>query len=75
MYNTCPVLDQRRRRWDNVVQMLYKCFAGIGIRMKRKEQTKYYFFKTNIFLVTRRWKVVEEFLLESKKEHIHIENQ
>ena len=25
------MLDQRRRRWDDVVQMLYKCFVSAGI--------------------------------------------
>ena len=24
------MLDQRRRRWDDVVQMLYKCFVFAG---------------------------------------------
>ena len=30
LYNICTMLDQRRRRWADVVQMLYKCvvFAG-----------------------------------------------
>ena len=27
LYNICTMLDQRRRRWSNVVQMLYKCFV------------------------------------------------
>ena len=26
LYNFCRTLDQRRRRWADVVQMLYKCF-------------------------------------------------
>ena len=26
LYNICTMLDQRRRRWAGVVQMLYKCF-------------------------------------------------
>ena len=32
LYNICTKLDQRRRRWADVVQMLYKCFvfAGMG---------------------------------------------
>ena len=29
-YNICTMLDQRRRRWDDVVQMLYKCFEFAG---------------------------------------------
>ena len=27
LYNICTVLGQRRRRWADVVQMLYKCLA------------------------------------------------
>ena len=27
LYNICTMSDQRRRRWADVVQMLYKCFV------------------------------------------------
>ena len=27
LYDICTMLDQRRRRWDDVIQMLYKCFV------------------------------------------------
>ena len=27
LYNICTMLDQHRRRWADVVQMLYKCFV------------------------------------------------
>ena len=27
LYNICTMLDQRRRRWADVVQLLYKCFV------------------------------------------------
>ena len=30
LYNICTLLDQRRRRWVDVVQMLYKCFVFAG---------------------------------------------
>ena len=32
LYNICTMSDQRRRRWADFVQMLYKCvvFSGIG---------------------------------------------
>ena len=30
LYNICKMLDQRRRRWADVVQMLYKCFVFTG---------------------------------------------
>ena len=26
-YNICTMLDQRRRRWAGVVQMVYNCFV------------------------------------------------
>ena len=29
--NICTMLDQRRRRWADVVRMLYKCFVFAGI--------------------------------------------
>ena len=32
LYNICTMLDQRRRRWVDVVQMLYKCFVFAGNR-------------------------------------------
>ena len=30
LYNICTMLDQRRRRWADVVGMLYKCFVFAG---------------------------------------------
>ena len=27
LYNICTMLEQRRRRWADVVQMVYKCFV------------------------------------------------
>ena len=30
LYNICTMLDQRRRRWDDVVQMLFKSFVFAG---------------------------------------------
>ena len=27
LYNICTMLEQRRRRWSDVAQMLYKCFV------------------------------------------------
>ena len=31
LYNFRTMLDQRRRRWADVVEMLYKCFMFAGI--------------------------------------------
>ena len=31
LYIICTMLDQRRRRWADVVQMLYKCFVFPGL--------------------------------------------
>ena len=31
LHNICTMLDQPRRRSDDVVQMLYKCFVFAGI--------------------------------------------
>ena len=30
LHNICTMLDQRRRRWADVVQMLYKYFVFVG---------------------------------------------
>ena len=30
LYNICTMFDQRRSRWADVVQMLYKCFVFAG---------------------------------------------
>ena len=32
LYNICTMLGQCRRRWADVVQMVYKCFVFAGIR-------------------------------------------
>ena len=38
LYNICTKLDQRRRRWADVVQMLYKCFVFAGLSHERGNQ-------------------------------------
>ena len=35
LYNICTMLDQCRRRWDDAVQMLYKCFEFAGSPLNR----------------------------------------
>ena len=35
LYNICTTLDKRRRRWADVVQMLYKCFLFAGMCMQK----------------------------------------
>ena len=32
LYNICTMLEQRRRRWADVVQILYKCFVLARLR-------------------------------------------
>ena len=39
LYNVCAMLDQRRRRWADVVQMLYKYFVLAGFALR--EQVSY----------------------------------
>ena len=34
LYTICTMLVQRRRRWADIVQMLYKCFVFAGIAWK-----------------------------------------
>ena len=33
LYNIYAMLDQRQRRWADVVQMLYKCFVFAGRKL------------------------------------------
>ena len=53
LYNICTMLVQRRRRWADVVQMLYKCFvfAGqadlLGCRSRSKTLWYHYHFQDN----------------------------
>ena len=30
LYDICAMLDQRRRSWADIVQMLYECFVFAG---------------------------------------------
>ena len=30
LYNICTMLDQRRRRWADIIQILYKCIVFAG---------------------------------------------
>ena len=39
LYNICTMLDQRRRRWADVVQMFYKSFVFVGIDPRHKKFT------------------------------------
>ena len=41
LYAICTMLDQRRRRWDDVVQMLYKCFVFVGMCQRIQANTKH----------------------------------
>ena len=36
LYNICTMLDLRRRRWADVVQMFYKCFVFAGFAFQNK---------------------------------------
>ena len=39
LYSICTMLDQRRSRWADVVQMLYKCFVFAGEDVPSKHET------------------------------------
>ena len=34
LYSICTMLDQCQRRWDDIVQMLYKCFVFGGFDLQ-----------------------------------------
>ena len=46
LYNICTMLDQRRRRWADVVQLLCKCFVftGMGEQVLRYSMNVYFIF-------------------------------
>ena len=37
LYDICTMLDQRRRRWADVVEMLYDCFVFAGMLIVYKQ--------------------------------------
>ena len=39
LYNIGTMLDKRRRRWDDVVQMLYKCFVFTAVFLTTSHAT------------------------------------
>ena len=51
LYNICTMLDQRRRRWADVLQMLYKSFVFAG----RPYLHEYCFDTQIIFLYCDTW--------------------
>ena len=50
LYNICKMLDQRWRRWADIVQMLYKCFVFAGMPPLRDTREEF----TNI-----RWTILD----------------
>ena len=40
LYNICTMLDQRLRRWSNIVQMPYKCFGFQGLPLRHYSRLK-----------------------------------
>ena len=63
LYNICTMLDQRRRRWADIVQILYKCFVFAGNIEKKLVDgsrttliwnvTKYYYDGALVFLLKK----------------------
>ena len=51
LYNFRTMLDQRRRCWADVVQMLYKCFVFAGIASLRDYSTTLFQSWINIVIV------------------------
>ena len=40
LYTICTMLDQRRRRWSSIVQMVYKCFVFTVDTLNHEENQK-----------------------------------
>ena len=62
------MLDQRQRRWTDVVQMLYKCFVFTGMGYKRRwtdvvQMLYKYFVFTGISLYNARLQIMYLILL------------
>ena len=45
LYSIYKMLDQRLRRWADVVLMLYKCFVFAGINLTNENGAYDYFFQ------------------------------
>ena len=55
LYKICTMLDQRRRRWADVVPMLYKCFVLTGSMVSKIDMLMQY---------CRRWTNINTALLQ-----------
>ena len=82
LYNICTMLAQRRRRWANVVQMLYKCFAFAGI-VSRGTGNKCIWphnwtwqavVKQTFLANTRRWTNGDLMLAQSRRRWVNIKS-
>ena len=51
LHNICAMSDQRRRRWADAVQMLYKCFVFAGLGTPTLKQLRWYDNEYNILCV------------------------
>ena len=53
LYNICTTSAQRLRRWFNIVQMLYKCFALTGLRQYNLCDTiiPFHLIKSNLIIL------------------------
>ena len=48
LYNMFTMVDQRRRRWSDIVNMLYKCFVFAGYITLAKHDTHIIIFVSKI---------------------------
>ena len=56
LYTLCTMLEQRRRRWAEVVQLLYKCFAFVGYTfLNLKKPFNIYLYSLSYSLHLLQW--------------------
>ena len=51
LYNICTMLDQRRRRWAGVAQMLYKCFVFAGVLISYLSLFYFHNYQTDRYII------------------------
>ena len=73
LYNICKMLDQRWRRWANIVQMLYKWFVFAGMPPLRDTSEEFTNFRWTILDYAWTNSIHEYFLNSSQKSSLTVQ--
>ena len=71
LYSICTMLDQRRRRWADVVQMLYKCFVFARIHQRIYLPFSHY---AATILVAKQWRKTNSRIYPTTRQRIQQQN-